>query len=134
MYSCPKCGSKDLLVEVTAVAKLVQGTKPGDMLEDVASDFSWNGDSRMMCNDCEHDDLAKRFSCDEPNPFGARNTDEALRCARAVLCAYARGEMSGGEMEWDDVDQVFELAKRALPMEYEAILAQMQVEHGTIES
>lgn len=75
------------------------------------------------------DDCRRTNPPDDVDPFAAMNIEEAVRCARAVLAAYARGEAQGGEIEWDDVDQVFELAKRALPGEYERILAEHMKEH-----
>lgn len=43
-----------------------------------------------------------------------------------LLLAYAKGERSGGAMDWEDVDIAFETAKEAMPDAYRDILEELE--------
>ena len=64
MYKCPKCGSKDLRVEVTAVVVLLQygGEAEADLPVGGAS-FDWDHESLMLCarDECGYMGEAARF-------------------------------------------------------------------------
>ena len=62
-WKCPKCGSKDLRVVVTTVAKL---TQYDDNFEtEVEGDHEWSESSWMVCNACEFGEASAVFQEDE---------------------------------------------------------------------
>ena len=63
-YRCPKCGSKELEVTVSAWARLYQegGEVTGTVTEEArCGDHDWDEDSPMMCCDCDYAATAKEF-------------------------------------------------------------------------
>ena len=60
MYRCPKCQSRDLRVEVTAVARLWQDRGNVDCSE-IASEICFTDDSHMLCATCEYEAVARQF-------------------------------------------------------------------------
>lgn len=66
MWKCPKCGSQNLLVTVSVVAKLVQYTDnyetEADNYETEAdNDHEWDGESSMTCVNCGHRGVSREF-------------------------------------------------------------------------
>lgn len=43
-----------------------------------------------------------------------------------LLLAYAKGELNGGAMNWEDVDIAFETAKEAMPDAYKDIIKELE--------
>ena len=59
IWKCPKCGSQNLLVTVSVVAKLVQYTDNYETEAD--NDHEWDGASSMTCVNCGHSGLSRDF-------------------------------------------------------------------------
>jgi hypothetical protein len=69
MYACPKCGSDDLRVEARVVRVIVQ-TKDGDVFTERCdgADDSWDSDSPMVCQRCDHSAPALDFDTEQHRP------------------------------------------------------------------
>lgn len=60
MWTCPKCGEKELEVTILTSARLHQGDD-GNYETEVAGDHEWDGDSYMHCVVCGHAGHARDF-------------------------------------------------------------------------
>lgn len=62
-WACPNCGSTDLRVDVIVTARLVQSA---DNFEtEVEGDHYFDGDSLMLCSECEHEGPSAGFLKEE---------------------------------------------------------------------
>lgn len=66
-WKCPKCGSKDLRVFITATARLVQ--YDDNFETEIDSDHEWDEHADMVCNSCDFTGESHDF--EEPTQPGA---------------------------------------------------------------
>jgi hypothetical protein len=52
------------------------------------------------------------------------------RAAEALLIAYAKNDDGGGNIDWDDLDDAFALATKALPGRYRQLVKQIEKENA----
>lgn len=98
----------------------------GDMPDNDVKDVATDGGTIEPMNVDEIDELCERLNCDvDPQHDALVQQHDALV---QLLLAYAKNDSGYGSIEWDDVDRAVEMAKDALPGEYERIVADLAEE------
>jgi DNA-binding response OmpR family regulator len=63
-WQCPKCESKELIVEVVTTAELTQHDKDNQVF--LVGDLCWDDHSHMRCRTCNFNASARKFKYKEP--------------------------------------------------------------------
>lgn len=60
-WKCPKCGSKQLKVEISTMAELIQDDPDNFETCSEGGDHEWDGQSTMLCGECHYSAKADIF-------------------------------------------------------------------------
>ena len=118
----------DHFVEIGIEAKNAEeAIKNADSLFEAGSLWQDSPDVPLLYDDyVEHDDNVLTFTIQQelrpgeqwPNPDGSvlylRRKEAAFKAARLLIEAYRRGKESGGSIDWEDLDEAYEMALHSL--------------------
>ena len=76
----------------------------------LSDDYQESGDERMVW-ECER---VKQFPDPDHSVQRLKQEQAAFRVCRGLIEAYQQGEVSGGSIDWEDLDQLLTLAMEAL--------------------